>query len=152
MKILVVGLGLIGGSMCKAMKKYTYHTVTGCDRNHDIEMAAMRDVAIDEIYGGRYDTFRTIHTHSHYRVLEYQMYNGELKLKNRYRFKAQDAHVGTVFLYGDILRAAISVNGKESYKILTMVPIDDDSQFYIYGAKIWTIKKAINIHGLSAFL
>ncbi len=52
MKILVVGLGLIGGSMCKAMKKYTYHTVTGCDRNHDIEMAAMRDVAIDEIYGG----------------------------------------------------------------------------------------------------
>ena len=29
MKILVVGLGLIGGSMCKAMKKYTYHTVTG---------------------------------------------------------------------------------------------------------------------------
>ena len=96
----------------------------------------------DEIYGGSYDTFRTIHTHSHYRVLEYQMDNGELKLKNRYRFKAQDAHVGTVFLYGDILRAAISVNGKESYKILTMVPIDDDSQFSIYGAIETVISKS----------
>lgn len=52
MKILVVGLGLIGGSMCKAMKKYTYHTVTGFDRNHDIELAAMRDVAIDNVYDG----------------------------------------------------------------------------------------------------
>ena len=52
MKILVVGLGLIGGSMCKALKKYTHHTVTGCDLNHDIEFAALRDVAIDDVYSG----------------------------------------------------------------------------------------------------
>ena len=45
----------------------------------------------DEIYGGNYDTFRAVHTHSHYRVLEYEMIDGKLKLKNRYRFKAQDA-------------------------------------------------------------
>ena len=55
MDILVVGLGLIGGSLCKAMKKYTYHTVTGCDLNHDIENAALRDVAVDDVFDGSYE-------------------------------------------------------------------------------------------------
>ncbi|MDE5583854.1 MAG: prephenate dehydrogenase [Ruminococcus sp.] len=57
MKILVVGLGLIGGSVCKALKKYTYHKVTGCDINHDTEENAMRDVAIDEAFNGDYSGF-----------------------------------------------------------------------------------------------
>ncbi len=57
MNILVVGLGLIGGSLCKAMKKYTYHTVTGCDRNHDIEFAALRDVAVDKTFDGNYSGY-----------------------------------------------------------------------------------------------
>ena len=52
LKILVVGLGLIGGSICKALKKYTSHYVIGCDINHDIEFAALRDVAIDEEFSG----------------------------------------------------------------------------------------------------
>ncbi|MBQ4534750.1 MAG: prephenate dehydrogenase [Ruminococcus sp.] len=52
MNILVIGLGLIGGSLCKALKKYTYHTVYGCDLNHDIEYAALRDVAIDKPFDG----------------------------------------------------------------------------------------------------
>lgn len=60
MNILVVGLGLIGGSLCKALKKYTYHTVTGCDLNHDIENAALRDVALDKIFDGSYDGFDLI--------------------------------------------------------------------------------------------
>lgn len=54
MNILVVGLGLIGGSLCKALKKYTYHTVYGCDINHDIEYAALRDVAIDKSFDGNF--------------------------------------------------------------------------------------------------
>jgi prephenate dehydrogenase len=54
MNILVVGLGLIGGSLCKALKKYTHHTVTGFDLNHDIEKAALRDVAIDQPFDGDY--------------------------------------------------------------------------------------------------
>ena len=29
MKVLVVGLGLIGGSMCKAMRRFTNHLVYG---------------------------------------------------------------------------------------------------------------------------
>ncbi len=60
MKILVVGLGLIGGSLCKAMKKYTYHTVTGYDLNHDIETAALRDVAVDDIYSGSLEGYDLI--------------------------------------------------------------------------------------------
>ena len=60
MKILVVGLGLIGGSLCKAQKKYTYHTVAGCDINHDIENAALRDVALDEVFDGSYEGYDLI--------------------------------------------------------------------------------------------
>ena len=60
MKILVVGLGLIGGSICKALKKYTYHTVVGCDLNHDIENAALRDVALDEVFNGSYSGYDLI--------------------------------------------------------------------------------------------
>lgn len=57
MKILVVGLGLIGGSICKALKKYTSHFVVGCDINHDIEYFALRDVAIDEEFKGTFSGF-----------------------------------------------------------------------------------------------
>jgi len=60
MKILVVGLRLIGGSLCKALKKYTYHTVAGCDINHDIENAALRDVALDEVFDGNYEGYDLI--------------------------------------------------------------------------------------------
>lgn len=60
MNILVVGLGLIGGSLCKALKKYTYHTVTGCDLNHDIENAALRDVALDNVFDGNYKGYDLI--------------------------------------------------------------------------------------------
>lgn len=57
MKILVVGLGLIGGSVCKALKKYTSHFVVGCDLNHDIEFSALRDVAIDKEFDGSFCGF-----------------------------------------------------------------------------------------------
>ena len=60
MNILVVGLGLIGGSICKALKKYTYHTVAGCDLNHDIENAALRDVALDSVFDGSYKGYDLI--------------------------------------------------------------------------------------------
>lgn len=60
MKILVVGLGLIGGSICKALKKYTSHYVTGCDLNHDIEFSALRDVAIDDTFDGNFSGYDLI--------------------------------------------------------------------------------------------
>ena len=57
MKILVVGLGLIGGSLCKAMKKYTDHFVVGSDLKQDIEFAALRDVAVDDSFNGDFSGF-----------------------------------------------------------------------------------------------
>ena len=36
MQILVVGMGLIGGSICKSIKAVTEHTVYGCDVRQDV--------------------------------------------------------------------------------------------------------------------
>ena len=44
----VVGLGLIGGSMAKALKKYTGHLVYGCDIDEGTLSEALADGAIDE--------------------------------------------------------------------------------------------------------
>ncbi len=46
MKIAVVGLGLIGGSFCKAIKAYTNHTCLGVGRNlnsKSVQMALLTD-------------------------------------------------------------------------------------------------------------
>lgn len=87
----------------------------------------------DEIYAGKYDSFHTAHTVSHYRVLEYQLEDGKLNQIGKYRFQAQDAHVGSVYLYDGKLNAIISSAGSESYSVLPMVPTNDDGQFKIYG-------------------
>ena len=47
--IAVVGLGLIGGSMAKAMKQYTDHTVYGLDTDEKILSAAKQSGAIDDV-------------------------------------------------------------------------------------------------------
>lgn len=57
MNILVVGLGLIGGSLCKALKKYTSHTVIGMNRNKEIERQALEDKSIDCIFSGDFKSF-----------------------------------------------------------------------------------------------
>ena len=49
MKIAVIGLGIIGGSFCKAIKKYTAHTVMGINRTKSVAEKALSDGAIDEI-------------------------------------------------------------------------------------------------------
>ena len=48
MKITAVGLGLIGGSLCKAIKKHTNHTVYGIDINKETIAMALSQRAIDE--------------------------------------------------------------------------------------------------------
>lgn len=57
MRILVVGLGLIGGSICKALKKYTSHTVIGMDRNKDVERQALEDKSIDHAFSSDFQSF-----------------------------------------------------------------------------------------------
>lgn len=47
MIITAVGLGLIGGSMCKAIKKHTNHTVYGIDVNKETITMAVSQNAID---------------------------------------------------------------------------------------------------------
>jgi prephenate dehydrogenase len=47
MKIAVIGLGLIGGSFCKTIKKHTLHTVLGYDLNSDVVEQACKSGAID---------------------------------------------------------------------------------------------------------
>lgn len=47
MKIAVVGMGLIGGSLCRALKQYTPHTVMGTNRNHKTVEFALSMGAID---------------------------------------------------------------------------------------------------------
>jgi prephenate dehydrogenase len=47
--IAVVGLGIIGGSFCKAIKKYTDHRVIGINRTQSTAEKALKEGAIDEI-------------------------------------------------------------------------------------------------------
>lgn len=47
MKILVVGMGLIGGSVCKTLKKRCSYTVHGCDIDEKILERAMAEGVID---------------------------------------------------------------------------------------------------------
>ena len=49
MKIAVIGLGIIGGSFCKAIKKHTDHTVMGINRTPAVAEQALRDGSIDVI-------------------------------------------------------------------------------------------------------
>lgn len=49
MNIAVIGLGIIGGSFCKAIKKYTDHYVIGINRTYETAQRALEVGAIDEI-------------------------------------------------------------------------------------------------------
>lgn len=49
MNISIIGLGLIGASIAKSIKKYTEHTVIGFDTNIDVLNRAMADGSIDKI-------------------------------------------------------------------------------------------------------
>lgn len=48
MNIAVVGLGLIGGSFCKTLKKHTFHRIMGIDRDPETIRKALEYGAIDE--------------------------------------------------------------------------------------------------------
>ena len=48
MNIAVIGLGLIGGSMCKCLKKHTFHHIMGFDMDKDTVRKALEQNAIDE--------------------------------------------------------------------------------------------------------
>lgn len=49
MKILIVGLGLIGASLAKTLKKNTNHHIMGWNRTESVAQRALEDGAVDEI-------------------------------------------------------------------------------------------------------
>ncbi|MDE6019474.1 MAG: prephenate dehydrogenase/arogenate dehydrogenase family protein [Ruminococcus sp.] len=49
MNILVVGIGLIGGSVCKTLKKKCNYTIHGCDIDETVLKSAMNEGVIDGI-------------------------------------------------------------------------------------------------------
>ena len=49
MNIVIVGLGIIGGSLAKAFTKYTDHRVIGINRSEATAKRAFADGAIHEI-------------------------------------------------------------------------------------------------------
>ena len=49
MNIAIVGLGIIGGSYCKALKSYTTHHIIGINRTPETAQKALDAGAIDEI-------------------------------------------------------------------------------------------------------
>lgn len=49
MNIVVIGLGIIGGSFAKALKKYTNHNIIGINRTRSVLERAYEEKAIDEI-------------------------------------------------------------------------------------------------------
>lgn len=48
MKIAVIGLGLIGGSICKALKANTFYHIMGMDKDPEVTKRALKAGAIDE--------------------------------------------------------------------------------------------------------
>lgn len=48
MNIAVIGLGLIGGSLCKSLKKHTFHHIMGMDSDKETIRKALEQNAIDE--------------------------------------------------------------------------------------------------------
>ena len=49
MNIAIIGLGIIGGSFCKAFKKHTDHHIIGINRTQSVANQALLEGAIDEI-------------------------------------------------------------------------------------------------------
>ncbi len=55
MKILIVGLGLIGGSLAKAFKKFTDYEIIGLDKDENVVKKAVTNKDIDKAFDGNFD-------------------------------------------------------------------------------------------------
>ncbi len=55
MKIMIVGLGLIGGSIAKAFKKFTDYDIIGFDKDENVIRKAVKNGDIDRIFDGNFN-------------------------------------------------------------------------------------------------
>lgn len=52
MKIAIIGLGLIGGSLARAFSEYTNYYIIGCEKNKESSNLALKENAVNEICDG----------------------------------------------------------------------------------------------------
>lgn len=71
MIITVVGLGLIGGSLCKTIKKHTQHTVYGIDIDKETLDFALSQGSIDGVCGDLSESDLTIVALYPYQTIDY---------------------------------------------------------------------------------
>lgn len=55
MKIAIIGLGLIGGSLAKGFKKFTKYDILGYDKNTSVTKQALLDGSIDKEFDGNFE-------------------------------------------------------------------------------------------------
>ncbi len=55
MKIAIIGLGLIGGSIAKGFKKFTDYDILGYDKNISVTQKALKDGSIDAEFDGNFE-------------------------------------------------------------------------------------------------
>lgn len=55
MKIMIVGLGLIGGSLAKAFKKFTDYEIVGLDKNENVIKTAVENGDIKNAFDGNFN-------------------------------------------------------------------------------------------------
>lgn len=55
MKIAIIGLGLIGGSIAKGFKKFTEYDILGYDKNNSVTQKALKDGSIDREFDGNFE-------------------------------------------------------------------------------------------------
>lgn len=114
MNIAVVGLGLIGGSVCKALKANTFHHIMGMDTDKETVRKALEQGAIDE----EIDEFRLGEANLTVVAL-YPVPTVEFVKKNADRFKK-----------GSIV---IDVGGVKGYVVNGCTPILDEKGVYFLG-------------------
>lgn len=114
MNIAVVGLGLIGGSVCKALKANTFHHIMGMDTDKETVRKALEQGAIDE----EIDESRLGEANLTVVAL-YPVPTVEFVKKNADRFKK-----------GSIV---IDVGGVKGYVVNGCTPILDEKGVYFLG-------------------
>ncbi len=114
MNIAVVGLGLIGGSFCKALKANTFHHIMGFDTDKNTVQKALEQGAIDE----EIDESRLAEANLTVIAL-YPVPTVEFVKRNAERFKK-----------GSIV---IDVGGVKGYVVRNCTPVLDEKGVYFLG-------------------
>lgn len=114
MIIAVIGLGLIGGSLAKAITKYTNHTVIGIDKNQEVLNSALKEGAIHAIGSAESLSRADISILAIYpkQTVEYVRENAAL-------FKKGSIVTDTCGIKGEICEA--------------LVPVAEENGFYFIG-------------------